>query len=127
MGRKYHRYTKEEKIQYIQACRQSGLSDFEWCTRNNIPQSTFYNWIVKLRKESCTCNTIPSDDSVSPPAINRDIVRINVAEPQIPVVTTIDSSPGLELVINNCNIKIYNNASSELIVNTLNALRGALC
>lgn len=31
-------------------CRQSGLSDYQWCEQNGIYPGTFYNWVSKLKK-----------------------------------------------------------------------------
>lgn len=31
-------------------CRQSSLSDYQWCEQNGIHLDTFYNWVGKLRK-----------------------------------------------------------------------------
>ena len=42
----------EEWIQLITSCRQSGLSDKEWCASNGIVVSSFYNAVVRLRKKS---------------------------------------------------------------------------
>ena len=41
---------KDEQIRLIMECRQSGLSDYQWCQRQGINAGTFYNWVSKLRK-----------------------------------------------------------------------------
>ena len=43
-------------------CRQSGLSDYQWCQRQEINVDTFYNWGNKLRKAGYT---IPEPKSKS--------------------------------------------------------------
>lgn len=43
----------EEWMQLITSCRQSGLSDKEWCISNGIVVSGFYNAVVRLRKKAC--------------------------------------------------------------------------
>lgn len=43
---------KDEQIKLIMECRQSGLSDYQWCRQRDINPGTFYNWVSKLRK-SC--------------------------------------------------------------------------
>lgn len=35
----------EEQIRLINECRQSGMTDADWCRENDIVASTFYNWI----------------------------------------------------------------------------------
>ena len=34
-------------------CRQSGLTDCDWCRENGININTFYAWVRRLRKEAC--------------------------------------------------------------------------
>lgn len=34
-------------------CRNSGLSDRQWCIENTFPMSTMYIWINKLRNNAC--------------------------------------------------------------------------
>ncbi|MCI6713955.1 MAG: hypothetical protein MR523_03315 [Lachnospiraceae bacterium] len=41
---------KDEQMKLIMECRQSGLSDYQWCQRQDINVGTFYNWVSKLRK-----------------------------------------------------------------------------
>ena len=38
---------KDEQIRLIMECRQSGLSDYQWCQRQDINVGTFYNWVSK--------------------------------------------------------------------------------
>ena len=44
------RVCKDDQIKLIMECRQSGLSDYQWCEQNGIHPGTFYNWVSKLRK-----------------------------------------------------------------------------
>lgn len=52
MNHRIHR-SDEEWIQLITSCRQSGLSDKEWCVSNGIVVSSFYNVVVRLCKKAC--------------------------------------------------------------------------
>lgn len=52
MNHRIHR-SDEEWMQLITSCRQSGLSDKEWCASNGIVVSSFYNAVVRLRKKAC--------------------------------------------------------------------------
>lgn len=45
------RVCKDDQIQLIMECRQSGLSDYQWCKQNGIHPGNFYNWVSKLRKQ----------------------------------------------------------------------------
>ena len=46
--------SKDDQMRLIQECRNSGLSDYQWCSLNGISHSTFYRWVTKLRTETCT-------------------------------------------------------------------------
>ena len=41
---------KHEQIKLIMECRQSVLSDYQWCQKQGINPGIFYNWVSKLRK-----------------------------------------------------------------------------
>lgn len=51
---------KPEQIKLIMECRQSELSDYQWCQKQDINPGTFYNWVSKLRKAGYT---IPDSES----------------------------------------------------------------
>lgn len=53
---------KDEQIRLIMECRQSGLSDYQWCQKQGINAGTFYNWVSKLRKSGYT---IPDSTAVN--------------------------------------------------------------
>ena len=44
------RISTDEQYRLIIECRQSGLSDYQWCQMHDINPGTFYNWISRLRK-----------------------------------------------------------------------------
>ena len=35
----------EEQYRLIMECRQSGLTDHQWCVEHDIKPGTFYNWV----------------------------------------------------------------------------------
>lgn len=39
-----------EQLRLINECRQSGMTDADWCRENDIAVSTFYNWVSRCRK-----------------------------------------------------------------------------
>ena len=41
---------RNQQAQKVMECRNSGLSDYQWCSQQGIPASTFYNWVTRLRK-----------------------------------------------------------------------------
>lgn len=45
--------TDEEWFEIISECRQSGLTDEQWCRENNICTSSFYRHLKILREAAC--------------------------------------------------------------------------
>ena len=45
-----NRIPMSEQLKLINQCRQSGLTDADWCRENGIAPSTFYNWVSRCRK-----------------------------------------------------------------------------
>lgn len=41
----------EEQYRLTMECRQSGLTDHQWCEEHDIKPSTFYNWVKKATSE----------------------------------------------------------------------------
>lgn len=44
------RLSPDEQFRLVTECRQSGLSDAQWCIKNGISPSSFYNWTSRLRQ-----------------------------------------------------------------------------
>ena len=44
-GTRKARVPMAEQIRLINECRQSGMTDADWCRENDIAVSTFYNWV----------------------------------------------------------------------------------
>ena len=49
-GTRKARVPMPEQIRLINECRQSGMTDADWCRENDIAVSTFYNWVSRCRK-----------------------------------------------------------------------------
>ena len=51
------RIPAEEQYRLIMECRQSGLTDHQWCVEHDIKPGTFYNWVKKdcVRKVVWIC------------------------------------------------------------------------
>ena len=65
----------EEWHQIILAARASGLSDFEYCRNNNIPSSTFYRALARLRQQACE---LPARSERL--ECKQEVVPINISE-----------------------------------------------
>ena len=45
--------TQKQWFDLITQCRQSGMTDMEWCRINGISRSTFYKALSRLRESAC--------------------------------------------------------------------------
>ena len=56
------RIPAEKQYRLIMECRQSGLTDHQWCVEHDIKPGTFYNWVKRLRQKGVVvkhfCNTL---------------------------------------------------------------------
>ena len=68
-----------EWMELITECRQSGLSDYAWCSAKNIPSSSFYNAVARLRKKACS---IPEPSGIAPvidlTSRKQEVVQIDI-------------------------------------------------
>ena len=78
MNKRAPRRSDEEWHQIILAARASGLSDFEYCRNNNIPSSTFYRALARLRQQACE---LPARSERL--ECKQEVVPINISELQI--------------------------------------------
>ena len=119
-----NRKPDSEWLDVIQECRTSGLSDTAWCHKNNIPPSTFYSVIKRLRRKACA---IPEAHAEIRSDV-QEVVPISFNEPvttyQSPIAleSSVDNS-AIQIVVNDYKIQISNSCAKETIKNTLLALR----
>ena len=84
--------TQQHWLKLITECRQSGMTDMDWCRANGISRSTFYKAVRRLRDSACELPApkIVSDNCLDlTAACNQDIVPIRILpddQPQIPDV-----------------------------------------
>lgn len=121
---------KDDQIRFIMECRQSGLSDYQWCRQNNINPGNFYNWVSKLKKSGYT---FPDSATKSCAKANvQEIVKVDLVESvvseteQNAILPEISSEGKLaaELQIGNITLRLFNGADGQLIQNTLRCLGG---
>ena len=70
------RVSKAEQFQLILECRQSGLTDAQWCRENNIRPSTFYNWVSRMREGDYVIPESRAGECSSPN--QQDVVRLDI-------------------------------------------------
>ena len=126
------RVCKKDQIKLIMECRQSGLTDYQWCEKNGIHSHTFYNWVSKLRKQGYTfpeseakSNATPNLQEVVkvdliPCEESSQIIEQNVS---IPTISS-ESIVAAELVMGNVTLRLYNNANEQLIEKTIQCIGG---
>jgi len=129
------RTTLEQRLEYVKECRRSGLSDAEWCRQNDIPVSTFYTWVSRLRKQAADIPQATYGHSETP-APRQDVVPVDIvpgtaerdrsaAMPQIH--SDLDNSHTIMIELNGARIFLNNEADPVLITRTLRILGGVSC
>jgi transposase-like protein len=129
----------DEQFQLIMECRQSGLSDYQWCKVKGINPSTFYNWINRHRKRGITIPT-PSDqvEKISVPI--QEVVKVDLlpelvsvnAPMQVERKIGISSDfaakelPTVEILLGNATIRFFNSTDKSLIKTILECMGGAV-
>ena len=109
----------EHWLNLITQCRASGLTDRQWCIENGIPISTFYYHVRALRKKACE---VP--EAVDAVAQKQEVVQIPLWEmEQPPSDTTALHTPSICLEMQGIRIEIHEQAGTDVIRNTLLALR----
>jgi len=122
------RVCKEDQIRLIMECRQSGLSDYQWCERNGIHPGNFYNWVSKLRKSGYSFpESVAKTNAIS---TAQEVVKVDlIQEPEpSPVIEQNVSLPSsavaAEMIIGNITLRFYNGADGKVIKNTLRCIGG---
>ena len=122
----------DEWFELVTNCRQSGLSDAEWCNLHGISRSTFGKAISRLREKTYALpvkNKTKDLDFTS----KQEVVKINISEEETPrsivpaqpdTTLYLDNSHTIEVSMGNTNIKICNDANPMLLKVILNSLRG---
>lgn len=70
------RRTEQEPYDMIMACRQSGLSDHQWCLEHDINSGTFYNGVRRFRKQGCEFPEPTEKDRFQ--AIHQEVVKMEM-------------------------------------------------
>ena len=128
------RVCKDDQIKLIMECRQSGLSDYQWCEKNGIHPGNFYNWVSKLRKSGYTfpepaskSNALPNIQEV----VKVDLIPSRGSEPSLLIEQNISNDVPIpsamvaaELLIGGITLRLFNGADEHLIKSTLQYIGG---
>ena len=77
-GTRKARVPMTEQIRLINECRQSGMTDADWCRENDIAVSTFYNWVSRCRKTAADQIPAANYGHLEVPRPKQDVVPIDV-------------------------------------------------
>ena len=124
-----------EQIRLINECRQSGMTDADWCRENGIAVSTFYNWVSRCRKAAADQIPAPNYGHHTEPCPKQDVVPIDIVSDYHPVQHTasqrqqmyLDNPHTIEVAMKNVTIRISNDADPVLLTRTLRLIREASC
>ena len=129
------RRTEQEQYDMIMECRQSGLSDHQWCLEHDINPGTFYNWIRRFRKQACEFPAPAGKDRFQ--AIHQEVVKMEII-PDHPSDLFKQSSmedtaeitkpvAAMELQIGKAVLRISNQTDPRLLEQTLKLLGAFSC
>ena len=124
-----------EQIRLINECRQSGMTDANWCRENSIAVSTFYNLVSRCRK-AATDQILPPDyGHLEAPRPRLDVVPIDLVPDSFSgqhasskmQETYLDNSHTIEIAVKDITIRIRNDAEPALLTRTFQMLLESLC
>lgn len=120
-------------MKLVTACRQSGLTDADWCAEHGIAPSSFYNAVTRLRKQACQIpDPIKKTSTLDLTSRKQDVIRIaiepeNSSEELLPNPMDssmyLDNSYTIEIEINGLLIRLSNSVQPSLLNLLVTALR----
>lgn len=126
-----------EQIRLINECRQSGMTDADWCRENGIAVSTFYNWVSRCRKVAADQIQAPNYGHLEVPRPKQDVVPIDIVPDNISEQHTasqmqtshLDNSHTIEVAMNmkDITVRISNDVDPLLLTRTFRLLRELSC
>ena len=134
-GTRKARVPMAEQIRLINECRQSGMTDAEWCRENGIAVSTFYNWVSRCRKAAAEQIPAPNYGHHADPLPKQDVVPIDIVPDHLPEQHAasqmqqmyLDNSHTIEVTMKDVIIRISNDADPVLLTRTLRLIRETSC
>ena len=124
-----------EQIRLINECRQSGMTDADWCRENGIAVSTFYKWVSHCRKAAADQILPPNYGHLEDPRPRQDVVPIDLVPDSFPEQhassnmqeTYLDNSHTIEIPVKDITIRIRNDAEPAPLTRTFQMLLESLC
>ena len=129
------RRTEQEQYDMIMECRQSGLSDHQWCLEHDINPGTFYNWVRRFRKQACEFPAPAGKDGFQ--AVHQEVVKMEIIpdhpsdffeQPSMEDSVEITKPvAAMELQIGKAVLRISNQTDPRLLEQTLKLLGAFSC
>ena len=129
------RRTEQEQYDMIMECRQSGLSDHQWCLEHDINPGTFYNWVRRFRKQACEFPAPAGKDRFQ--AVHQEVVKMEIIpdhpsdffeQPSMEDSVEITKPvAAMELQIGKAVLRISNQTDPRLLEQTLKLLEAFSC
>ena len=123
-------------------CRNSGLTDYQWCKQKGISTNTLYRWINKFRQNGYPNIPKAKGRSQVAPA-KQEVVKLDIVadasceaseysfcdnngQETGPAVFSDNVSPTMEIIKNGTLIRVSNNVNPQLPDAVLSRLGGLL-
>ena len=134
-GTRKTRVPMVEQIRLINECRQSGMTDADWCRENDIAVSTFYNWVSRCRKAAADQIPAPNYGHCEIPRSKQDVVPIDIVSDHLPEQhtvsqmhqTNLDNSHTIEIEADGLLIRMSNEIKPLLLKMLMDTLKESLC
>ena len=122
-GTRKARVPMAEQIRLINECRQSGMTDADWCRENDIAVSTFYNWVSCCRKAAADQIPAANYGHLEVLRQKQDVVPIDIVPDCIPeqhiasqmLNSHLDNSHTIEVAMKDITVRISNDADPVLL------------
>ena len=129
----------EEQYRLIMECRQSGLTDHQWCVEHDIKPGTFYNWVKRLRQKGCVDLPASTGRTYRAPE-SQEVVRVEFHDTDpipyeqplnvIPAATegnNFSVAESMKLSVGSFHLTIPNGTDPQLLAQTLRIVKELEC
>ncbi|MBT9803861.1 IS66 family insertion sequence element accessory protein TnpB [Blautia sp. MCC269] len=133
------RIPAEEQYRLIMECRQSGLTDHQWCVEHDIKPGTFYNWVKRLRQKGCVDLPASTGSTYRAPE-SQEVVRVDFHDTDpipyeqplniIPAATernNLSVAEPMKLSVGSFHLTIPNGTDPQLLAQTLRIVKELEC
>ncbi|MCD8361553.1 MAG: IS66 family insertion sequence element accessory protein TnpB [Lachnospiraceae bacterium] len=137
MSRYSNRRSDNEWLRIIQECRQSGMSDSNWCEQHDISINSFYNAVTRLRKKACDIPMRSKTACALDLTSHQDIVQIDICPDPCPETDAPAMLPAsgvhpdnphtIELCMDGILLRISNSADPALLGQVIRLAKAASC